>query len=62
MYGSRSRSPAECGAADAYYGGHFGYNPHFYKDGVIISFDKMSKEELAEYKAGFESEDGRKDW
>ena len=57
-------SPEDRGSADRYY--HRSFNPHWYPDGTgngeKITEDKMTVEEIALYKKGWDEEHDRKDW
>lgn len=57
----RHGSPADRGAADAYYGRWF--SPHYYTvSGQRLDAALMTPAEIAEYRAGYDSEGDRKDW
>ena len=57
-------SPEDRGSADRYY--HRGFNPHWYPEGTgngeKITEDKMTVEEIALYKKGWDEEQDRKIW
>lgn len=57
----RHGSPADRGASDAYY--HRRYSPHYHTvDGQRLDAALMTPAEIAEYRAGYEGEDDRKQW
>ncbi len=61
MLNSRARSPQDRGSADRYYGRQ--YNPHYILDsGETVNIDKMTEEQIAEYRQGYEEETDRKEW
>jgi hypothetical protein len=51
-------SPADRGSADAYYGRP--KDPHYFVESVRV--ETLSAEQIAEYNAGYDNEDERKDW
>jgi len=58
-------SPMDRGSADRWYGRD--YRPHYHlklPTGSMIRLGKesMSKEQVLEYKVGWDNEEGRKDW
>lgn len=58
-------SPYDRGSADAYY--RRPHNPHYYlmKDTMFserIERNEMTEDQIAEYSAGYNEEDDRKDW
>ena len=57
-------SPQNRGSADRYYGRR--YSPHWYPNGTgndpRIEEKDMTKEQIAEYEYGFDTEEDRKDW
>jgi hypothetical protein len=66
-FNTRHGGPFDRGSADSYYGR--GINPHYYVEGTStspkIEMEKMTKEEIADYMAGFEWNEkfgDKKDW
>jgi hypothetical protein len=66
-YDTRNGGPFDRGSADSYY--HRGISPHYYVEGTStspkIEMEKMTKEEIADYMAGFEWNEkfgDKKDW
>jgi hypothetical protein len=66
-YDTRHGGPFDRGSADSYYGR--GINPHYYVEGTSTSpkveVESMTKEEIADYMAGFEWNEkfgDKKDW
>ena len=58
-------SPMDRGAADRWYGRE--YRPHYHlklPTGTLIRLgkDQMTSEQVLEYKVGWDTEEGRKDW
>ena len=57
-------SPKDRGSADRYYGRR--YEPHYYPNGtykgIRIIEVLMTKEQIADYKDGWDNEEDRKDW
>jgi len=65
VFGDRIHgSPYDRGSCDAYYGR--GCKPHHWPDGTNhgnrVDEEKMNKDQIKEYYAGFDEEDDRKDW
>ena len=60
----RHGGPYDRGSADAYYGR--GRIPHYYEGDSyksrVFYENEMTAEQLAEYNAGYEEQDDRKDW
>ena len=63
----RHGGPYDRGSADSYY--RRGYEPHYYVEGTYssprIDEDKMTPEEIAEYRAGYDDNEKSlnfKDW
>lgn len=60
----RHGSPQDRGSADAYYGR--GFNPHYYLGDSMqsekIERGRMTVDEVAAYRYGYDNEDDRKDW
>ena len=66
-YDTRHGGPFDRGSADSYY--HRDPRPHYYVEGTStspkIEMEKMTKEEIADYMAGFEWNEkfgDKKDW
>jgi hypothetical protein len=66
-YDTRHGGPFDRGSADSYY--HREISPHYYVGGTStspkIEMEKMTKEEIADYMAGFEWNEkfgDKKDW
>ena len=62
--GSRHGSPRDRGSAARYYGRR--YEPHYYPSGtgkgIRIIEVLMTKEQIADYKDGWDNEEDRKEW
>lgn len=60
----RHGGPYDRGSADKYYGRP--YKPHYWSGAsytsTLITQDKMTDEEITEYKKGWDEEDDKKDW
>ena len=60
----RHGGPYDRGSADRYYGRP--YNPHYYIDDTYMSepitMERMTREEISEYMAGWNEEWDRKEW
>ena len=54
------RRPSDAGSADAWYGR--ACEPNFTINGVTLTEQEMTAAEVAEYRTGYASERGRKDW
>lgn len=66
-YSMRHGGPYDRGSADSYY--QRGYEPHYYTGATYstprVDADKMTAEEIAAYKAGYEENEAArnfKDW
>lgn len=57
---SAHRKPYSAGGADRYYGRQF--SPNFTCNGVKITKDEMTAEQIAEYTQGWDDELDKKDW
>ena len=61
---NQNGSPRDRGSADRYYGRR--YEPHYYpsgtEKGIRIIEVLMTKEQIADYKDGWDKEEDRKDW
>ncbi len=64
MADHRHGGPYDRGSADRYYGRNF--RPHYFVGATYSSLEikeqDMTKEQLAEYKLGYDEQDDRKDW
>ena len=60
----RHGSPQDRGSADRYYGR--GFNPHYYLGDTMqsekIERNRMTVDEIAAYRYGYDNEEDRKDW
>lgn len=63
-YDTRHGGPYDRGSADYYYRRPF--NPHYYvgstRSSELVPESKMTTEEIAAYRAGYEEETERKEW
>ena len=61
---TQNGSPKDRGSADRYYGRR--YEPHYYPSGtgkgIRIIEVLMTKEQIADYKDGWDNEEDRKEW